>query len=763
MRDPLSRVQIKYKLTGAFVGVCLLAFGVGGYLISVSAGSALEREITHRLETEGRALAQLLEARLMLLGGRAEDFASDGFIRTRLADILACVPHPTRQDELRRFHNLLAEHLERNKFPIVQPLAGLAVCSNDGKVVASVNRLPLWPPVNTLTVGAGKDTLWCSPFVLGSDGEPAYFALFAPVHDIDLEKRLGSLVFFIDLADWVAPVFQKIQGNSTAPGSQLTVRISDRTGASRDLGRSMGGTEFTEKKSASNAGVGLANPATVGAVHDDLVAPHRRDIFVYDHRIPGYDWTVSVSLDAQKAMLPVSGLQSRFLGVGLLIAALALVLLFFPVRFLIQPLMAMSDAARAMTAGDFTMRVEEAAEDEIGHLARSFNLMAAATQERTAKLENSAKLLEQKSRELGIERDLLNTVVHSMDDAVLYFDHTGAVVLRNDAAESLLGHLRVECDSVVPRRCGCDATGERDCRTCLLDSRMATRDCVLDVGDKVFEIVSTSIAIRNSPEGVVLVARDISNRLRVDERQAHQDRLAVLGEVTAVMAHELNNPLAAISMFAQLMRKDLSEDSDFHEHLDVILRNTESCKRTIRYLLSYARDNSDESEECDLHELIPDVVRFLRPLYEKSNVCFDLDFTARSASLRGDGTYLRQVLVNLIMNALQAMREEGGRLTIRTDDGSGDAGNIIIDVIDNGPGIERELADAIFEPFFTSKPSGEGTGLGLSISRRIIQSLDGTLVLLRSRPGETVFRISLPDRLRRLGHDAMSVFAEART
>jgi two-component system, NtrC family, sensor kinase len=260
----------------------------------------------------------------------------------------------------------------------------------------------------------------------------------------------------------------------------------------------------------------------------------------------------------------------------------------------------------------------------------------------------------------------------------------------------------------------------------------------------VYEIVSSSIASPGGLEGSVLVGRDITERMRIDEKQAHQDRLAVLGEVSAVMAHELNNPLAAISMFAQMMRSDLREDATYAEHLDVILRNTESCKRTIRYLLSYGRGEASGEEECDVHDLLVDVVRFLRPLYEKGNVCFDLEFTNADATIRSDATWLRQVFVNLIMNALQALDEEGGRITVRTRQQRTDRADLLVDIVDNGPGIPEAYQTSIFEPFFTSKPSGKGTGLGLSISRRIITTLGGTLTLTASRPGETVFSVALP-------------------
>ncbi len=740
MRDPLSRVEIKYKLTGAFVGICLLAFGVGGYLISVSAGSALEREISLRLASEGAGFAQMLSSRLHLLGRRAEDFASDGFIRTRMEAILAARLSKRGPEEGTDVYIQLAKHLASNKFPLVQPMADLALCSMDGEVLTSVNGLTTRPPASLIRELVAKDSLWCSSFCIDTNGGQTFFAVATPLWDLARERRLGSMFFWIDAQVWTDAMLRDARNSSGVLVGTHSVIISDQRGRQLPL-FATSDEPFRETERRNSPHIAAAGGSgTSDAGRHGLM----RDLITQDHEIDEHGWHVHVAVDAQRAMLPVSGLQSSFLGAGLIIALVALVLLYFPVRFLVQPLAAMSDAARAMTAGDFSRRVDEQAEDEIGHLARSFNLMAEATQERTARLENNARLLEQQGRELGIERDLLNTVVHSMDDAVMYFNREGQLIVHNAAAESLHRHLREESFPLSPRRCGCDRAGERDCRNCLLDHRMPARDCVLDIGDRVFEVVSTSIASQSGLEGTVLVGRDITHRLRIDEKQAHQDRLAVLGEVSAVMAHELNNPLAAISMFAQMMRTELRDDAEHSEHLEVILRNTDNCKRTIRYLLSYSRGEASGEEECDVHELLLDVVRFLRPLYDKANVCFDLELNAADPVLSSDETYLRQVFVNLMMNALQAMNDDGGRIVIRSGADEHNAAGFTVDIIDNGPGIAAEHATRIFEPFFTSKPTGQGTGLGLSISRRIAETLGGSLVLASSRPGETIFRVSLP-------------------
>lgn len=720
MRDPLSRVQIKYKLPAAFVGVCLVAFGVGGYLISVSAGEALEQEILRRLRTESDAISRSLEAKLTLLGRRAEDFASDGFIRSQLELLVEASDAddlPGRQEDRAR----LLRHLRRNKFPLVQPLADLQLHLRDGSVLLAVQEADhgegtARPAGRRLLTGnpAGQgspvtepgaclpeeqDSLCCDGFFADPETGRLRFALRVPVRDMELRRVLGSLVFHVDLRDWLRGEFASTDAHA--------VSIADRTG-----------TRFDAHE---------APPVNA---------------LIYAKTLPLAGWTLRVSADREEAMLPLSGLQSRFLGAGLLIGFAALVLLFFPVRFLIRPLSTMGSAARAIAEGDYSRRVEVPTDDEMGQLARSFNRMAEAVRERTEAMESSARQLEHKSRELAVERDLLTTVVQSMQDAVLYHDLRGNVVLHNRAAAQLGWDRGRDALHPLPRRCREGDPTAADCERCLRDSSPHPRECIVDIDDRSFEVVMTGIGSGGAPEGSLLVARDITHRIRMDARQAHRDRLAVLGEVSAVMAHELNNPLAAISLYAQMMRDELDARSEFHEHLEVVLRNTQTCKRTIRDLLTFARSEEDDETGCDLRALLPDVLRFLRPLYEKGDITLETSHQAGDARVACDEMHARQVVVNLVMNAVQALRGTGGHCRLRVFDVEGD--RIGLDVTDDGPGIPDSLREQIFEPFFTSKPNGEGTGLGLSISRRLAEAHGGSLELLSSEPGRTVFRFVLP-------------------
>jgi signal transduction histidine kinase len=238
----------------------------------------------------------------------------------------------------------------------------------------------------------------------------------------------------------------------------------------------------------------------------------------------------------------------------------------------------------------------------------------------------------------------------------------------------------------------------------------------------------------------VLLARDITDRVAQDERQIHQERVSVLGEVAAVMAHEINNPLAAIRMFAQMTEDGLGPESPYREHLGIIRRNTENCSRAIRELLDYSTGASPEVGEAELHEIVEDAARFVRPVAERSGVSIDLDLAAADPVLSGDEIQLRQVFVNLLMNAIQATSGSGGHVRVSTRDAGA---HVVVEVEDDGPGIPADVAGRVFEPFFTTKRRGAGTGLGLPTARRIAELHGGGLELVESRPGRTLFRVRL--------------------
>lgn len=735
MHDPLSTVSIKYKLAAAFVGVCLVAFGVGGYLVSTSARDALEKEITMRLQSQASGLSNLLDSYLQQLARRTEDFASDGYIREHTQRLIELPME--RQSAIR---SSLVTHLTKNKFPLIPGIRDLVVYDDRGNRLAGVG---LQPPVRNdepmIRASLSVDTLWFSPILFTKRDSTPVLAMATPLWDIGRMHRVGSLVFYIDIEEWINRSQELVEQEEIRTlYAGLRLRLMDVDGLSLEFA-----IRDTSAASIWKLDHVTASKRIVQEQHLGLhVCEDNADRFGFTGEIASNRWKINAELSAMEAMTLVSGLRSQFLGAGLLFAVVALVLLFFPMRFLVRPLESLKNAAKAMAEGDLGVRVEATGKDEIGELSHSFNRMAASIQERTKSLEHMTVLLERRSKELQLERDLLTSVVHSMEDGLIYLDIEGNVALFNEAAQPIVSALHSKTQSVFARRCMIAGAEGRNCFECLFDQNIDVPSCTVYVRERVYEIISTQLESSEGKHGRILVSRDITERTRIDEHQAHQERLAMLGEIVAVMAHELNNPLAAISMYNQMMEQELAGDSPYREHVDVIKRNADICKKTIRDLLDYSRTAVPELSEFDLNDLLTDVVQFLRPMYEKGNVAFDLRFLSDACLVESNEIYVRQILVNLLMNAIQAMGEKGGKVTVETR--CEREGTVGVTVVDTGPGIPLELQAKIFEPFYTTKPAGKGTGLGLSTARRITEALQGRLELVHSEPGQTVFSIELP-------------------
>ncbi len=233
---------------------------------------------------------------------------------------------------------------------------------------------------------------------------------------------------------------------------------------------------------------------------------------------------------------------------------------------------------------------------------------------------------------------------------------------------------------------------------------------------------------------------------------AQREKLASVGLLAAGIAHELNNPLTGILTFTSLVRKKMRDESPEAEDLDLVIRETTRCSSIIRRLLDFAREKTPENKFADLNQIIEDTERFIdRPAYlQNIDVVMDLDPEIPPIWL--DEELIRQVLVNVLVNARQAIENEGS-ITIRSrklpeakspEPGAEPVPMVEISIADTGCGIAENDLQRIFDPFFTSKGVGDGTGLGLSVSYGIIRAHGGTIEVESEPSKGTTFRIYLP-------------------
>lgn len=232
-------------------------------------------------------------------------------------------------------------------------------------------------------------------------------------------------------------------------------------------------------------------------------------------------------------------------------------------------------------------------------------------------------------------------------------------------------------------------------------------------------------------------------RLKETTRQqiSRSEQLAAIGRLAAGVAHEINNPLTAVLTFAHLLREKSNMDGQDLQDLDLVIHETTRAAEIVRGLLDFARSRPIQWEQVDLNDLVRQSLRLVGSQKQAKQVKVVEDLEPGLPLINGDRNQLQQVLINLSLNACEAM-PDGGVLTLRT---RRDGGRIVLEVTDTGHGIKPEHAERIFEPFFTTKPVGKGTGLGLSVSYGIVMQHRGTMEFTSGEGAGTTFRIALPE------------------
>jgi len=237
------------------------------------------------------------------------------------------------------------------------------------------------------------------------------------------------------------------------------------------------------------------------------------------------------------------------------------------------------------------------------------------------------------------------------------------------------------------------------------------------------------------------IARREAELERMTRAQIGQsEKLASIGRLAAGIAHEINNPLTGVLTFAHLLREKLNMQEADRGDLDVIIRETTRVREIVRGLLDFARESPSRQEILDLNEVIRATMKLVRSQKEFARVLIEESLADGLPLIRGDRNQLQQVLLNLSLNACEAM-PQGGTLTVKSFAGETRVG---FSVADTGCGIRPEHMEKIFEPFFTTKPIGKGTGLGLSVSYGIVQQHRGTIEVQSEPDRGTLFTVWLP-------------------
>ena len=216
------------------------------------------------------------------------------------------------------------------------------------------------------------------------------------------------------------------------------------------------------------------------------------------------------------------------------------------------------------------------------------------------------------------------------------------------------------------------------------------------------------------------------------------DRLLILGEITAGIAHELNTPLGNVLGFAELIESG-TKNKQIQADIKKIIQSTIYSREIVKKLMFFACEMPQHMEVIKIKPVIEQVLNMLGPSFKKADISYSFQIEDPEVSAQLDSIQLNQVLFNLIMNAISVSPKKG-KIDIRVKN---DSEFLIIEIADEGPGIEEEVRSRIFEPFFSTKPLGEGSGLGLSVVHGIVKSHRGNITTFDNKPKGTVFQVKL--------------------
>jgi two-component system, NtrC family, sensor kinase len=231
---------------------------------------------------------------------------------------------------------------------------------------------------------------------------------------------------------------------------------------------------------------------------------------------------------------------------------------------------------------------------------------------------------------------------------------------------------------------------------------------------------------------------------RTQQELLHKENLASMGQLAAGVAHEINNPLGTILLFAEVINKELAADDTRRDDLKMIINETIRCRKIVSDLLNFARQQEVLAQECDIHDLLDQVIEGVSRQERFRQVQCIRRFSTQLPPIEADQAQLMQVFVNLFENAADAM-PAGGTITISTR--LIDNQRLEVQVSDTGRGISEENMGKLFTPFFTTKPVGKGTGLGLSIVYGIIKMHRGQITVSSQSGQGTTFTVTLPVKL----------------
>ncbi|MEW5976179.1 MAG: PAS domain S-box protein [Acidobacteriota bacterium] len=350
--------------------------------------------------------------------------------------------------------------------------------------------------------------------------------------------------------------------------------------------------------------------------------------------------------------------------------------------------------------------------------------------------------------ELQQKDQFFASIVRNSGDAILTLDANERITSWNKGAEDMFGYTESEMlgqsfEILMPPRLKEQKELERISEivraTGVLRSYRTQR---VNKQGQLLEVMFTRTAILDGQGrmvGFCSVIKDVTEQLLVDRHLAQMEKLSAIGELSAGLAHEIKNPLAGIKGAIEIIRDGMDEKDPNRMILTEVLAEVGRIDRTVMSLLSFSRPRMGEFTQLDLVAIIAGVASFLHKVRDAQRVVFRFDHPEELPRITGDEHEIRQLFMNLFLNAIEVM-PEGGRLSVRVECLPSSTLRVVVQ--DEGPGIPQENLPRVFKPFFTTK--SQGTGLGLATCKRIVNHHGGDIRVFSKVGKGTRFVIDLP-------------------
>ena len=350
--------------------------------------------------------------------------------------------------------------------------------------------------------------------------------------------------------------------------------------------------------------------------------------------------------------------------------------------------------------------------------------------------------------DLLLQRDNLKAIFEGISDPMALLDARGRVLVANRAASELAGEPGEE-SKVFEQLMTSGGLGSAGALLSqVVQGATFTKEVGLDDG-RVFRLTLYPLPEGGGTSGrIVAYVREITDEKRMMAQIQQNERLVSVGKLASGLAHEMNNPLGVILCYADLLDAGLSDDQS-RADLAIIVRHAKQAQKVLSDLLNFARAKPKTSGPVEVGEVVKDIYEVFKVQAESRRCDLSMVLEELPHYIRGNRHSLEQILTNLLLNALDAVRPDSGRIKIKAKveerlAAQGQAGprQICITVSDNGPGIPPENLNSIFDPFFSTKDVGQGTGLGLAVVYGLIHDMQGS-IRVENRDG-AVFSLCIP-------------------